>query len=63
MRDAPQFYYPNTAEGKAAYLTEATKLIDNIQSRLDEVFKVKPKAAMIVKQVERSEKIRWQSLL
>ncbi|SUI88846.1 Bacterial protein of uncharacterised function (DUF885) [Shewanella putrefaciens] len=52
MRDAPQFYYPNTAEGKAAYLTEATKLIDNIQSRLDEVFKVKPKAAMIVKQVE-----------
>lgn len=52
MRDDPQFYYPNTAEGKAAYLTEATKLIDNIQSRLDEVFKVKPKAAMIVKQVE-----------
>lgn len=52
MRDDPQFYYPNTAEGKAAYLAEATKLIDNMKSRLDEVFKVKPKAAMIVKQVE-----------
>ncbi|MCL1120176.1 DUF885 domain-containing protein [Shewanella seohaensis] len=52
MRDDPQFYYPNTAEGKAAYLADATKLIDNIRSRLDEVFKVKPKAAMIVKQVE-----------
>lgn len=52
MRDDPQFYYPNTAEGKAAYLADATKLIDNMRSRLDEVFKVKPKAAMIVKQVE-----------
>jgi len=52
MRDDPQFYYPNTAEGKAAYLAEATKLIDNMKSRLDEVFTVKPKAAMIVKQVE-----------
>ncbi|QYJ72663.1 DUF885 domain-containing protein [Shewanella sp. FJAT-51649] len=52
MRDDPQFYYPNTAEGKAAYLADATKLIDNMHSRLDEVFKVKPKAAMIVKQVE-----------
>ncbi|NMD52133.1 DUF885 domain-containing protein [Shewanella sp. DNRA4] len=52
MRDDPQFYYPNTAEGKAAYLVDATKLIDNMRSRLDEVFKVKPKAAMIVKQVE-----------
>lgn len=52
MRDDPQFYYPNTAEGKAAYLADATKLIDNMQSRLDEVFKVKPKAPMIVKSVE-----------
>lgn len=52
MRDDPQFYYPNTAEGKAAYLADATTLIDNMQSRLDEVFKVKPKAPMIVKQVE-----------
>lgn len=52
MRDDPQFYYPNTTEGKAAYLADATQLIDNMRSRLDEVFKVKPKAAMIVKQVE-----------
>lgn len=52
MRDDPQFYYPNTDEGKAAYLAEATQLIDTMQSRLDEVFKVKPKAPMIVKQVE-----------
>lgn len=52
MRDDPQFYYPNTTEGKTAYLADATKLIDTIQSRLDEAFKVKPKAAMVVKQVE-----------
>ncbi|MCH1931543.1 DUF885 domain-containing protein [Shewanella sp. A25] len=52
MRDDPQFYYPNTPEGKAAYLAEATAIIDNMRSRLDEVFKVKPEAAINVKQVE-----------
>ncbi len=52
MREAPQFYYPETAEGKAAYLTEATALIDHMRTRLDELFLVKPKAEMIVKAVE-----------
>ncbi|MDP5458302.1 DUF885 family protein [Alishewanella sp. SMS8] len=52
MREAPQFYYPETAEGKAAYLAEATALIDNMRTRLDELFIVQPKAPMIVKAVE-----------
>ncbi|WP_428612626.1 DUF885 domain-containing protein [Shewanella sp.] len=52
MREDKQFYYPDTDEGRSAYLNDAKTLIDNISSRLDEVFYVKPKAPMIVKRVE-----------
>lgn len=52
MREDDQFYYANDDEGRQAYLAEATALIDTMSSRLDEVFKIKPKAPMIVKQVE-----------
>ncbi|WP_240220917.1 DUF885 domain-containing protein [Rheinheimera hassiensis] len=52
MQTNPQFYYPNTEAGKAAYLAEATAVIDNMRTRLDELFLVKPKADMIVKAVE-----------
>ena len=52
MRHDKQFFYEETAEGKKRYLDEAVALIDNMKSRLDELFIVKPKADMIVKQVE-----------
>lgn len=52
MRDDAQFYYPDTAEGKAAYLAEATRLIEHMKSQLDSLFLVKPKADLIVKAVE-----------
>ncbi|MFT5705681.1 MAG: hypothetical protein ACI8SK_001641 [Shewanella sp.] len=52
MREDKQFYYPATEDGRDAYLNDATALIDNMSSRLDEVFNVKPKAPMIVKRVE-----------
>ncbi len=52
MRHDPQFYYEESAEGKERYLTEATALIDNMKTRLDELFIVKPKADMVVKAVE-----------
>ncbi|PMG31481.1 hypothetical protein BCU94_08635 [Shewanella sp. 10N.286.52.C2] len=52
MRDDEQFYYPNTDEGKTRYITEAKDLIDNMESRLGEVFNIKPKAGLIVKPVE-----------
>ncbi|GGW50374.1 DUF885 domain-containing protein [Alishewanella tabrizica] len=52
MRDAPQFYYPETAEGRAAYLRDATAIIDHMRTRLDELFLVKPQAEMIVQAVE-----------
>ncbi|MDX1536616.1 DUF885 domain-containing protein [Arsukibacterium sp.] len=52
MREDPQFYYPDTAEGRSAYLAEATRVINDMKSRLDELFRVKPGADMIVKAVE-----------
>ena len=51
-RNDPQFYYPDTAEGKQAYLDEATALINTMKSRLDELFNIKPKADLMVKAVE-----------
>ncbi|MCG7561756.1 DUF885 domain-containing protein [Pseudoalteromonas sp. McH1-42] len=52
MRTDKQFYLPNSEEGKAKYLADATAMIDNMKDRLDELFIVKPKADMIVKRVE-----------
>jgi len=52
MRNDPQFYYPDTAAGKQAYLDKATAVIDNMKSRLDELFITEPKADLIVKAVE-----------
>jgi len=52
MRNDPQFYYPETAEGKQRYLAEAVALIDDMEGRLDSLFLTKPKAALKVKAVE-----------
>jgi uncharacterized protein (DUF885 family) len=52
MRDDKQFYYPDTQAGRDAYITDAKALIDNMESRIDEVFKIKPKADLIVRPVE-----------
>lgn len=52
MRDDAKFYFPDTAEGKAAYLAQATGVINTMKSRLDELFHIKPKADLIVKAVE-----------
>ncbi len=52
MKEDKKFYYENNEEGKAAYLKRAVGLIDNLKSRLDELFITKPKADIIVKAVE-----------
>jgi uncharacterized protein (DUF885 family) len=52
MRDDDQFYYSNTDEGKARYLSEATTLINDMKLKLDEMFITKPKADLNVKAVE-----------
>ncbi len=52
MREDKQFYYPETDEGRARYLAEATALIDTMKAQLDTLFITKPKADIIVKAVE-----------
>ena len=37
MREDQQFYYPNTEDGRAAYLAEATRLIDEMRGRLPDM--------------------------
>lgn len=53
MRTEPMFYYPNTDEGKIAYIDSAKSIISNMESRLDELFITKPKASIQVKRVEK----------
>ncbi len=52
MRTDPQFYYPDTDEGRAAYLAKAVEIIDEMRTRLDDIFITKPKADISVKAVE-----------
>ncbi|MDX1293419.1 MAG: DUF885 domain-containing protein, partial [Hyphomonas sp.] len=52
MRSDPQFYLPNTAEGREQYLTEARAQIERMKADLPSVFNTFPKADMIVKAVE-----------
>jgi len=52
MRSDPQFYLPDTDEGRQAYLDEATRVIDEMEGRLDELFYSQPKARVMIKAVE-----------
>jgi uncharacterized protein (DUF885 family) len=47
-----RFYYPNTDEGRQAYLDGATAFLDNIGEKLPEFFGILPKADLVVKRVE-----------
>ena len=58
MREDPQFYLPDTDEGRAKYLARAVQIVDDMKKRLDELFITKPKADIVVKAVE---KFREQS--
>ena len=53
MRTDKRFYYENTEVGRAKYLAENVKVIDLMKSKLDLLFLRKPKADIIVKQVEK----------
>ncbi len=52
IRTDDRFYYPETPEGRAAYLAEATRLIDQMRARLPELFNTLPKADLVVRAVE-----------
>lgn len=51
-RTDEQFFKPNTDEGRAEYLAEATAMIDTMREALPTVFNTFPKAEMEVKAVE-----------
>jgi uncharacterized protein (DUF885 family) len=51
-RTDEKFFKPNTDEGKAEYLAEATAMIDTMREALPTVFNTFPKAGMEVKAVE-----------
>ena len=51
-RTDAQFFKPNTDEGKAEYLAEATAMIDTMRDALPSVFNTFPQAELEVKAVE-----------
>ena len=51
-KDDERFYYPNTDEGRQAYIDDATRDIENIKANLPEFFGILPKADLVVKRVE-----------
>ncbi len=52
MRKDGRFYYPDTPEGQAAWLADATQSIAAIRARLPELFVTMPKAELVVRAVE-----------
>jgi uncharacterized protein (DUF885 family) len=52
VREDPQFYLPNTPEGRQTYLDRATAVADDMKARLDTLFLRKPKADLVVKATE-----------
>ncbi|WP_034387100.1 DUF885 domain-containing protein [Hellea balneolensis] len=52
LQDEPRFSYEDSDAGREAYLKEATRIIDVITARLDEVFLRQPKAKLEVRRVE-----------
>ncbi len=51
-KDDPRYYYPDTDEGRHAYLRDATAAIDKIKAVLPQHFGLLPKADVVVKRVE-----------
>lgn len=51
-KDNPLYYYPDTDEGRQAYIKDATAAIDKIKAVLPEFFGILPKADLVVKRVE-----------
>ena len=47
-----QFFFPNTDEGRQAYLDESTKYLDDLTKKLPDYFGILPKAKLQVKRVE-----------
>jgi uncharacterized protein (DUF885 family) len=51
-KDNPAYYYPDTDEGRQAYIKDATAAIDKIKAVLPKYFGILPKADLVVRRVE-----------
>lgn len=47
-----QFFYPDTDEGRQAYLTDSEAFIRELEAKLPQYFGILPKAPLIIKRVE-----------
>ena len=52
VQNDPAQLFPNTDEGRKAYIDEATRVIGNIKQHLPDYFGLLPKADLVVKRVE-----------
>lgn len=52
IRTDPQFYYPNTDEGREGYLEDTREFLAGIGQKLPDFFGTLPKAELVVKRVE-----------
>ena len=52
MREDPQFYFPNTDEGREAYLAMARDYLGKMQTQLPKYFGLLPKSGLEVRRVE-----------
>lgn len=52
MRTDKRFYFPNTDEGRQAYLTQADAYLAGMKKKLPEYFGILPKADLVVRRVE-----------
>ena len=52
VRNDPNNYYPNTDEGREAFLERQRGLVDGIYEKVDTYFNLLPKADLVVKRVE-----------
>jgi uncharacterized protein (DUF885 family) len=53
LRTNDAFYYPDTDEGRAGYITASEKTVTAMQAKLPELFIRLPKASVLVKPVEK----------
>jgi uncharacterized protein (DUF885 family) len=52
LRDDDRFYYPNTDEGRQAYLSQAEEYLHGMESKTPQFFGLLPKAPLVVRRVE-----------
>lgn len=52
LRDDERFYYEDSEAGRAAYLADATEIIDTMEARMGEAFSTRPQSELVVKAVE-----------